>query len=154
MSCYHLVSSHFFQACNPKFKNLDSLTRTWGSLNRPTTAAFPPRRTTRSLPKLTSTLHGHKCQVWPEDGACVVEQLFVQQLVQINSTKKTSTSAVLALCEVNVSGDWWIPLIKATRLVVSWGGVGDGGSTCSSKLDNTFLPTRPVCWHVCVCLSS
>ena len=52
-------------------------------LNRPTTAAFPSRKTIRSLPgsllKLTLRLHGHKCQVRPGDWACVAEQLFVEQ---------------------------------------------------------------------------
>ena len=51
-------------------------------LNRPTTAAFPSRRTIRSLPgsllKLTLTLRGQKCQVRPGDWACVAEQLFVE----------------------------------------------------------------------------
>ena len=79
-------------------------------LNRPTRAAFPSRRTIRSLPgsllKLTLTLRGHKCQVRPGDWACVVEQLFDEQLVQENHKENINLCST-GPCEVNVTGDRW-----------------------------------------------
>ena len=137
MSCYHLISSLFFSFFF-RLAPQGSITLTASPgyekvLNRPTTAAFPSRRTIRYLPgsllKLTVTLRGHKCQVWPGDWACVVEQLFDEQLVQENHKENINLCST-GPCEVNVTGDRLNPLIKATRLrwgVCVWGGGGGGG---------------------------
>ena len=86
LSCYHLISTLFFSFFF-RLATQSSITLTTSPgyekvLNRPTTAAFPSRRTIRSLPgsllKLTLTLRGHKCQVRPGDWACVAEQLFLE----------------------------------------------------------------------------
>ena len=87
-------------------------------LNRPTTAAFPSRRTIRSLPgsllKLTLTLRGHKCQVRPRDWACVVEQLFDEQFVQENHKENIN------LCSTG-------PCVYCVCVCVCGGGGGGGG---------------------------
>ena len=126
---FHHIFSPFFQECNPKFNNLAHLTRTWGSLGQATYSNIPTKKNYMILVKLTSILHDHWGQVWPEDWAWWLK------------LDNTLTGGPPAITNVNHGRCWsWIKWRPCWLLVIA------------DRSEHIFTKTI-LLMFVCLCLS-